>query len=320
VGVRQFAILLMTALAAAACHRGHSPGASFAGAALLAPPSEAEAAHDELLRADLGRADSVARSGMPDGLVANLTSDVIYLRGGLPIVRGRIAARAIVAAESLAAPFAVRWQPVRAETSRDGKSGYSYGYTIVSTAAAGSPAIHVDRYIAFWRRLPEGWRIAAYAETYGSPPSQIALPGDATTAAIPDVPMSRATGPLDAVRAADTEFSRAAPQLGRGVAFGRSAAHDAQIFSGPGEFISGPRAISQSFGPPTEKSSLVWHPVAGEVADSGDLGFTVGNAVFTGYREDGAKVERFSKYLTVWKRQRDGSWRYVVDGGSSRPK
>jgi ketosteroid isomerase-like protein len=320
VGVRQFAILLMTALAAAACHRGHSPGASFAGAALLAPPSEAEAAHDELLRADLGRADSVARSGMPDGLVANLTSDVIYLRGGLPIVRGRIAARAIVAAESLAAPFAVRWQPVRAETSRDGKSGYSYGYTIVSTAAAGSPAIHVDRYIAFWRRLPEGWRIAAYAETYGSPPSQIALPGDATTAAIPDVPMSRATGPLDAVRAADTEFSRAATQMGTGEAFGRYAADDAQIFSGPGEFISGPRAISQSFGPPTEKSSLVWHPVAGEVADSGDLGFTVGNAVFTGYREDGAKVERFSKYLTVWKRQRDGSWRYVVDGGSSRPK
>jgi ketosteroid isomerase-like protein len=104
------------------------------------------------------------------------------------------------------------------------------------------------------------------------------------------------------------------------VAFGRSAAHDAQIFSGPGEFISGPRAISQSFGAPTEKNSLVWHPVAGEVADSGDLGFTVGNAVFTGYREDGTKVERFSKYLTVWKRQRDGSWRYVVDGGSSRPK
>jgi ketosteroid isomerase-like protein len=109
-------------------------------------------------------------------------------------------------------------------------------------------------------------------------------------------------------------------KLGTGVAFGRYAADDAQIFSGPGEFISGPHAISESFGPPTEKNTLVWHPVHGEVASSGDLGFTVGNAVFTGVREDGAKIERFSKYLTVWKKQRDGTWRYVVDGGSARPQ
>jgi len=36
------------------------------------------------------------------------------------------------------------------------------------------------------------------------------------------------------------------------VAFGRYAAADAQIFSGPGEFISGPHANAESFGPPTE--------------------------------------------------------------------
>jgi ketosteroid isomerase-like protein len=63
----------------------------------------------------------------------------------------------------------------------------------------------------------------------------------------------------------------------------------------------------------------VWHPVAGEVARSGDLGFTVGNAVFTGRSLDGSPQVRYSKYLTVWKRQRDGSWRYVVDGGNARP-
>ena len=44
------------------------------------------------------------------------------------------------------------------------------------------------------------------------------------------------------------------------------AAADAQIFSGPGEFITGPGAITDSFGPPDKKSSLVWHPVEGEIA------------------------------------------------------
>lgn len=319
--MRRSRVFLLTALSVAACHRGaRTPGSSFIGASLLEPLSEAEAAHDELLRADIARADSVMRRGMADGLAANMMEDVVYLRGGLPILRGRAAARAIAAAESLGTSSAVRWQPVRAEASRDGQSGYSYGYTIVSTAAAGTPAIRVDRYIAYWRHLPVGWRIAAYAETYGAPPTTLTLPAEAQAAIMPNIPMDRRTGAVDGVREADEEFSNDAAKFGTGVAFGRYAASDAQIFSGPGEFISGPHAIAESFGPPTEKNTLVWHPVHGEVASSGDLGFTVGNAVFTGVREDGARIERFSKYLTVWKKQRDGTWRYVVDGGSSRPQ
>jgi hypothetical protein len=69
-------------VSAAGCHHGvRTPGASFVGASLLEPLSEAEAAHDELLRADIGRADSVARRGLPDGLAANLTEDVVYFNG-----------------------------------------------------------------------------------------------------------------------------------------------------------------------------------------------------------------------------------------------
>ena len=318
--MRRLPVLLMAAIATAACHHGASPGASFVGQSLLEPLSDSEAAHDELLRTDLARGDSVARLGMSDGLASSFADDVVYLRGGMPIVRGRGAAKAIAAAESIATPFTIRWQPVRAETSRDGKSGYSYGYTILSTAASGAPAIRVDRYIAYWRHYAGGWRIAAYAETYGSPPTTLVPPQEATSAAMSDVPMAHRTGALEAIRAADADFSSDATKFGTGEAFGRYAAGDAQIFSGPGEFISGPHAISESFGPPTEKNTLVWHPVHGEVAASGDLGFTVGNAVFTGIREDGAQMQRFSKYLTIWKKQRDGSWRYVVDGGSARPE
>jgi hypothetical protein len=104
--VRRLGVLLLTALSTGACHQGaRTPGAAFVGASLLEPPSDAEAAHDELLRADIARADSVMRRGMSEGLAVNLTEDVVYLRGGLPILRGREAARAIAAAESLAAPF-----------------------------------------------------------------------------------------------------------------------------------------------------------------------------------------------------------------------
>jgi len=310
--------LLCAVVGAVGCRSGQ-PGPSFAGAALLAPSSDAEAAHDELLRADLGRADSVTRHGFADGLTSNFASDVLYLRGGLPILRGKLAARAVVGAESLGANASVRWQPVRAETSTDHKSGFTYGYAIYGVAQTGAPALRVDRYIAFWRKEDAGWRIAGYAETYGSPPPPMTLPVVAADSVVADVPLSRQRNALEAIRAADTDFSRDATKFGTGEAFGRYAAQDAQIFSGPGEFITGPSAITESFGPPSRKSSLVWHPVEGEMAKSGDLGFTVGNAVFNGEREDGQLIVRYSKYLTVWKRQRDGSWRYVVDGGSARP-
>jgi ketosteroid isomerase-like protein len=318
--VRIGAAVLWAAVAAAACGAGRQqPGSPFAGAALLAPLSEAEEAHDALLRADLGRADSVTAHGYADGLSGVFTDDVVYLRGGLPIVLGRPAARAIVAAESLGTRATVRWQPVRAEASSDGHSGYSYGYAVFSSAQPASTSVRIDRYIAFWRREAGGWRIAGYAETYGTPPAPLALPAAAETAAMKDTPMPRMRGALEAIRAADSDFSRDAQRLGAGEAFGKYAADDAQIFSGPGEFISGPRAITHSFGATTSKQILVWHPVRGEVSQAGDLGFTVGNAVFTGEREDGAPQVTYSKYMTVWKRQRDGSWRYVVDGGSSRP-
>jgi ketosteroid isomerase-like protein len=311
---------MLTAVVVTGCHGSRVPGSPFAGASLLAPLSDAEEAHDALLRADLARTDSVAQLGLARGLAANFTTDVVYLRGGLPIVRGRGAAQAVIAAESLGAPVAVRWQPVRAEVSRDGRSGYSYGYTVIGASTGAAPSIRMDRYIAFWRREGDAWHVAAYAETYGAPPPALTAPSEAADSALADVPMRHSRGPLEEIRAADEEFSLMATKLGTGRAFGAYAAENAQIFSTPGEFITGPDAISQAFGPTTDDSKLVWHPITGEVARSGDLGFTVGNAVLTGRNLDGSAQVRYSKYLTVWKKQRDGSWRYVVDGGNGRPK
>jgi ketosteroid isomerase-like protein len=319
VGVQIRSALVVLLGAAVACRGGHAPGPSFAGTSLLAPPSDAEAAHDQLLKADLSRGDSSSRRGYGESLTAPFAGDIVYLRGGLPIVRGKAAARLIAAAESLPANATVRWQPVRADVSQDRRSGYTYGYAIIGAVQPEAPTLRVDRYIAFWRKEQGGWRIAAYAETYGSAPSPLAVPREAASAVLPNVPMSRAGGALDAIRAADIEFSNDAAKYGTGEAFGRYAAEGAQMFSGAGELVTGPGAIAELFGPLIDGSSLVWHPVHGEMATSGDLGFTVGYAVFNGKREDGTPLVRYSKYLTVWKRQRDGSWRYVVDGGSGRP-
>ena len=307
----------MLALAAltAACHS--QPGPGFTGESLLALPPEAEAAHDELLNADIMRGEQVRKKGLSEGFVAAFADDAVYLRGGLPMLRGSRAIRAVVDADTARTGLAVRWQPVRAEVSRDRASGYTYGYAVVAGAEPSS--VRIDRYIAFWRKGASGWRIASYAETYGAPPGPFPVPAAAMDGMLADVAMSATRGPVDPLRAADVAFARDAERLGAGEAFGRYAAPDAQMFSSSGEFITGPQAITASFGPAVANSSFTWQPVYGEISSAGDLGFTVGNAVVTLERQDGAGVVRYSKYLTVWKRQRDGAWKYVVDGGNSRP-
>ena len=308
--------IVVVAAMCGACHS--TPGPAFSTEALLSLPPEAEAAHDELLNADITRGDAVRRKGMAEGFAGAFAEDAVYLRGGLPILRGIRAIRAVVGADPAAGGVTVRWQPVRADVSRDHASGYSYGYTIFGIRGE-EASLRVDRYIAFWRKGPDGWRIAGYAETYGSPPAPLPLPAPAADGMLADVAMPTLRAPVDAIRAADVAFAREAERLGAGEAFGRYAAPDAQMFSAAGEFITGPEAITASFGQSSANSSFTWQPVYGEISSSGDLGFTVGNAVVTVERPDGAAVVRYSKYLTVWKRQRDGAWKYVVDGGNVRP-
>lgn len=67
-----------------------------------------------------------------------------------------------------------------------------------------------------------------------------------------------------------------------------------------------------------EKGALRWHPLEAHIAGSGDLGYTIGT--YEIHRlVDGQKVDRYGKYLTVWRRTPDGQWKVVSDLGSPSP-
>jgi ketosteroid isomerase-like protein len=106
--------------------------------------------------------------------------------------------------------------------------------------------------------------------------------------------------------------------MGTGYAFSNTVAEDGVIFGSP-DLRIGPRAIREGFALQTEASSLTWKPEFVDIAASGDLGYTIGEYVSTGRGPSGAAVQRFGKYLTIWRRQKDGSWRFVADGGNPNP-
>jgi ketosteroid isomerase-like protein len=68
-----------------------------------------------------------------------------------------------------------------------------------------------------------------------------------------------------------------------------------------------------------EGTTLTWTPVRGYMAASGDLGYTYGSYVFTSKDKDGKMVPSYGKYMSVWRKQKDGSWKVVVDMGNSSP-
>ena len=68
-----------------------------------------------------------------------------------------------------------------------------------------------------------------------------------------------------------------------------------------------------------EGTSLTWTPVKADMAASGDLGYTYGNYVYTAKNKDGKLVASYGKYTSIWKKQKNGQWKVVVDVGNSSP-
>jgi len=60
---------------------------------------------------------------------------------------------------------------------------------------------------------------------------------------------------------------------------------------------------------------LTWTPVGGDISASGDLGYTYGTFEFRA--KD--KVD-YGKYTSIWKLQKDGSWKVVLDMGNASPE
>jgi len=59
---------------------------------------------------------------------------------------------------------------------------------------------------------------------------------------------------------------------------------------------------------------LTWKPIRAEASESGDIGYSFGYAIY-----QGKDTTTYTNYCTIWKKQKDGSWKFVYDAGNSIP-
>ena len=119
----------------------------------------------------------------------------------------------------------------------------------------------------------------------------------------------------------DKSFSKLSLEKGMYEAFLKYA-DDSVVKPRDGNFpIIGKKEMEKSFaGKPRPDFILSWQPVKVDVAASGELGYTFGNWEMKTTTNTGIDTVLFGNYVSIWKKQRDGSWKYVFDTGNDTPK
>ena len=97
-------------------------------------------------------------------------------------------------------------------------------------------------------------------------------------------------------------------------------APEGAMISGQGE-ITGEPYIRAAMAPVLTDSTVAftWSPQRARVAESGELGYTVGDYRISRRDSTGQVAETLDrgKYVSIWRRQPDGTWKVVADIGSS---
>jgi len=65
--------------------------------------------------------------------------------------------------------------------------------------------------------------------------------------------------------------------------------------------------------------AIRWQPTKAEALVAGDVGYTVGTWERRSKDAAGKELVRHGQYLTVWRKQKDGSWLATFDTGSTAP-
>lgn len=83
-------------------------------------------------------------------------------------------------------------------------------------------------------------------------------------------------------------------------------------------FTPGIGSIRAAMGPVFADTSftLTWQPAMAFASAAGDLGYTLGTWRSTRYNAEGKGQVSTGKYVTIWRKQPDGSWKVVFDGGN----
>ena len=103
---------------------------------------------------------------------------------------------------------------------------------------------------------------------------------------------------------------------GGGKAFASWFAEDAVALSNGKPVVLGRGAIAADANWDPKDYSLTWSPQGARMGASNDMGFTWGHYISRSHDHSGNPVVAEGRYITVWKKLPDGSWKVALDASA----
>ncbi len=273
-----------------------------------------------LLAADRALFVAVATRGA-SALFDRVGPEAAILFPGAPLYRSAAEARAPWIARYGKKGWLLEHDALHAVAGLDDTFGCTVGITRLYVPTDTDRRPRLGRYIACWHRdaTRDGWHLAGYTRTNddpgGLPPADKLehAPHSATVRALKSGAES-AADVLAAAQRADSAFAARSITGGPADAFGTWSASDAMMLGTLPKPRQGPAAIGGAFKGFPKDGVFQWSPVRTLGAAGGGLAFTSGEA----FNVVGGKRSN-TKYITVWRLEPDGEWRFIFDSGSDRP-
>ena len=275
-----------------------------------------QAAVDALLATDRAFSAASAKTDVIAGLSAMFADAVVMPGADGQFANGREAVITALRGNPDNALSRIEWAPLRGGVSADGQHGFTFGSMTLRRPDA---TIVPMKYLAYWVKGAEGWRVAAYKRVRATAgqtaidPMPPALPDRLTPPSNDRATIARFTESLDQ---AGRAFSRDAQRIGIGAAFAQYGSADAVNLGRPTEpgFVVGSESIGRmvAAGSPPGGSAVSWGPDRVIVASSGDLGVTIG--IIRLNTPPAAGDPAAFPFFTVWRRPNvNAPWRYVAE-------
>ena len=274
-----------------------------------------QSAVDELLAADRAFSAASAKTDLVAGLSAMFADAVVIPSPPGKFVNGKAAVIAGLRENADNLTSRTEWTPVRGGISADGHHGFTAGFMTIHRQDGATMPL---KYLAYWVKQTDGWRVAVYKRVRsaeGSPSLAVmtpTLPDHLQPLSIDAAAIARFRASLDQ---AERAFSDAAQKIGLGPAFAQCGSADALNLGGGNDagLVVGPDNIARlvSAGQPATGSTLFWAPDTVIVASSGDLGVTIGMIHPTA---PAAGEPTNFPFFTIWRRASQAApWRYVAE-------
>lgn len=165
-----------------------------------------------------------------------------------------------------------------------------------------------------------GFLVLAFTGTWTGPArawSQLPEPGTQSTTPNPLVDTTMGPGKT-LLFGLEAKFAQDVAAKG-GAGFAEWFAPDGVALGNGTAPVVGQVAIARSTNWSPQQYQLTWTPTDAVMGPSGDMGYTWGH--FEGHSKDanGNPVTTSGRYITVWRKQPDGTWKVVLDAGANEP-